>query len=60
MTVGPFFLGLCLGFSAISLRAISTKDRNESGVHAAPGHVTPTLLTWAVVAFVFIILPNRA
>jgi len=36
MTVGPFFLALCLASRLFLCRAISTKDRNESGVHAAP------------------------
>src|SRR5207244_3961168 len=60
MTVGPFLLGLGLSlfgyFSAVPLI-----EKAPGGTYLALifGQLFPTLLTWIVVAFVFLLLPNR-
>jgi len=60
MTVAPFFLGLGLSlfgyFSAIPALA---KTPIGSWLSLVLGQFFPTVLSWAVITFVFMLLPNR-
>ena len=60
MTVGPFFLGLGLSlFGYFSAMPVLEKTPGGSALSLLLGNLFPTLLTWAVITFVFLLLPNR-
>ncbi len=60
MSVGPFLLGLGFSlFGYFSALQFLPKSQGGSFVAFALGEFLPTLLTWAVVAFIFLVLPNR-
>lgn len=59
MTIGPLLLG-----SGTSLLGYFARERMIEGAQLAPavillGNLAPTLLTWATLAFLFMIVPNR-
>ena len=60
MTVGPLLLGLSFSLSGyFSFARLLSNSTDESVLGLMLGSITPALLTWVALTFIYIVVPNR-
>ncbi|MEQ9448803.1 MAG: YihY family inner membrane protein, partial [Rhodospirillaceae bacterium] len=60
ITVGPLLLGLSFSLSGyFSFLRLSSDGPQSSNIDVILGSVTPAILTWLMLTFIYIVVPNR-